>query len=46
MDFNFLSLTVNCLVSFYTGGVGIVKIIENIQQKEYMGFDDICTYET
>ncbi|XP_062156732.1 sulfite exporter TauE/SafE family protein 3-like [Alnus glutinosa] len=29
-----------------TGGVGIVKIIENIQQKEYMGFDDICTYET
>ncbi|XP_062157001.1 sulfite exporter TauE/SafE family protein 3-like isoform X2 [Alnus glutinosa] len=28
------------------GGVGIAKIIENIQQKEYMGFENICTYET
>ncbi|GLT54187.1 hypothetical protein SLA2020_274070 [Shorea laevis] len=27
------------------GGVGIAKIIENIQQEEYMGFENLCTYE-
>ncbi|KAL4626136.1 hypothetical protein ACB092_05G074200 [Castanea dentata] len=27
------------------GGVGIVNMIENIEQKEYMGFENLCTYE-
>ncbi|KAK7839124.1 sulfite exporter TauE/SafE family protein 3 [Quercus suber] len=27
------------------GGVGIANMIENIEQKEYMGFENLCTYE-
>ncbi|KAJ0006746.1 hypothetical protein Pint_29776 [Pistacia integerrima] len=26
------------------GGVGLVKMIERIQHKEYMGFDNLCSY--
>ncbi|XWS20293.1 hypothetical protein CRYUN_Cryun31cG0088000 [Craigia yunnanensis] len=27
------------------GGLGIAKMIERIQRNEYMGFDDICSYQ-
>ncbi|CAN6707123.1 unnamed protein product [Malus baccata var. baccata] len=27
------------------GGVGIVDMIEKIKHKEYMGFENICTYD-
>lgn len=28
-----------------TGGVGIVNMIQRIERHEYMGFDNICSYE-
>lgn len=29
-----------------TGGVGIKDMIEKIEQKDYMGFENLCTYES
>lgn len=33
------------MLSFYTGGVGIADMIEKIKNNEYMGFEDICTWQ-
>lgn len=45
MDFYFFVMNIEYFASLYTGGVGIVNMIENIEQKEYMGFENLCTYE-
>lgn len=28
-----------------TGGVGIKDMIEKIEHKDYMGFENLCTYD-
>ncbi|KAJ4718121.1 Transmembrane protein TauE-like [Melia azedarach] len=40
-----LSLTI-FVSALSLGGVGLEKMIKRIQHKEYMGFDDICSYTT
>ncbi|XP_065866928.1 sulfite exporter TauE/SafE family protein 3-like isoform X2 [Euphorbia lathyris] len=32
--------------ALFLGGVGIANVIKNIEKKEYMGFENICSYES
>ncbi|GFS35409.1 sulfite exporter TauE/SafE family protein [Actinidia rufa] len=40
-----LSLTI-FISAISLGGVGIVKMIEKLEKHEYMGLENLCTYET
>ncbi|KAL5824724.1 hypothetical protein ACOSQ3_020787 [Xanthoceras sorbifolium] len=40
-----LSFTI-IISAFLLGGVGLAKMIQRIKHKEYMGFDEICSYTT
>jgi hypothetical protein len=42
--FFFLSSIMVCF-PFQTGGVGIVNMIEKIEHHDYMGFENICSYD-
>lgn len=45
MTFDLFPWNKRLLIFFLlTGGVGISNIIKDIEEKEYMGFEDICSY--